>query len=112
MFAGQSYLWGPVMVLAVVGVLALVLRWIYGTARPVPPPRDDGDFGLLRELAIVRGQAEAVMIGSPLARAHEDVPVRPPRGRPPLAQNGSASSGTAIRSMSAPRPFICARKSG
>ncbi|MCW2502522.1 MAG: hypothetical protein JWO79_806 [Actinomycetia bacterium] len=59
MFAGQSYLWGPVMVLAVVGVLALVLRWIYGTARPVPPPRDDGDFGLLRELAIVRGQAEA-----------------------------------------------------
>lgn len=59
MFAGQSYLWGPVMVLAVVGVLALVLRWIYGTARPVPPPRDDGDFGLLRELAIVRGQGEA-----------------------------------------------------
>jgi hypothetical protein len=59
-FAGQSYLWGPVMVLVVVGVLALVLRWIYGTASPIPPPRqDNGDFGLLRELALVRGQAEA-----------------------------------------------------
>jgi hypothetical protein len=59
MFAGQSYLWGPLTVLLVVGVLAAVLRWTYGSARAAPPVRRDGDFGLLREVTVVPSQGEA-----------------------------------------------------
>jgi hypothetical protein len=59
MFSGQSYLWGPVIGLLVVGVLAVVLRWTYGSSRATPPAPSAGDFGLLREVATVVSQGEA-----------------------------------------------------
>ncbi len=52
--AGQAYILGPLVALAVTGVLALVLRWAYGAAKPqLVAPQENGDFGLLREVALV-----------------------------------------------------------
>jgi hypothetical protein len=60
-FAGQSYLWGPLIILGVVGLLALTLRWIYGSSSSTPPIARDGngDFGLLAEVAATASQGEA-----------------------------------------------------
>ncbi len=50
----MTYLTGPLVVLLVLGALALVLRWTYGSARTsLPVPGQPEDFGLLRELAVV-----------------------------------------------------------
>jgi len=52
--AGQAYILGPLVALVVTGVLALVLRWAYGSAKPqVVARQENGDFGLLREVALV-----------------------------------------------------------
>jgi hypothetical protein len=60
MLAGLSSLWGVPTVLIVVGVLAVVLRWTYGSSfRSTPPPPTTGDFGLLREVTTVASQGEA-----------------------------------------------------
>jgi hypothetical protein len=68
-FAGQSYLVGPLTVLAVIGALALVLRWVYGVSRPMPPePRAD-DFGLLREVTTVDDACDANALRAVLADA-------------------------------------------
>jgi hypothetical protein len=54
MLFGDPYIIGPLVLLAVVGALALVLRWTYGTSsRSLPALDEPADFGLLRELAIV-----------------------------------------------------------
>ncbi|MGH3930389.1 MAG: hypothetical protein ACRDTF_10485 [Pseudonocardiaceae bacterium] len=56
---GHYFLLGPLLALLVVGLLAGLLRWTYGTHRQhVAPPAedsaaDDGDLGLLREVAVV-----------------------------------------------------------
>lgn len=56
---GHYFLLGPLFALLVVGLLAGLLRWTYGTSRQhVAPPAEggapaDGDFGLLREVAVV-----------------------------------------------------------
>ena len=51
------YYWvGPLVALGVIGVLALVLRWTYGTGGQFPAPRPTGaddDFGLLRPVTVV-----------------------------------------------------------
>lgn len=68
--AGQSYLLGPLVAFLTVGVLALVLRWAYGTSRTaLPPAPGDGDFGLLREVATVADQAEANALRAVLSDA-------------------------------------------
>ena len=55
--AGQTYIVGPLVALAVIGVLALVLRWAYGSSlAPRSTPQKAGDFGLLREVALVETQ--------------------------------------------------------
>jgi len=56
---GYHFLLGPLLALLVVGLLAGLLRWTYGTHRQhVAPPAegnadDEGDLGLLREVAVV-----------------------------------------------------------
>lgn len=53
---GHYLLLGPLLALLVVGLLAGLLRWTYGTHRQhvAPPAESDGhDFGLLREVAVV-----------------------------------------------------------
>jgi hypothetical protein len=62
MFSGQAYIVGPLVALIVVGMLALVLRWTYGSrSTPVPPDvvAGSGDFGLLREVALVETEDTA-----------------------------------------------------
>ena len=57
----HHFLVGPLLALLLVGLLAGLLRWTYGTHRQhVAPPTesDDHDLGLLREVAVVSG-AEA-----------------------------------------------------
>lgn len=56
------YLIGPLVALAAVGVLALVLRWIYSGDRPTPPrrrPSGPADYGLLVSVTAVPDAAEA-----------------------------------------------------
>jgi hypothetical protein len=51
------YSWaGPLVALGVIGVLALVLRWTYGSGDRFPVPRPDApgeDYGLLRPVTVV-----------------------------------------------------------
>lgn len=57
MYFGDPYVIGPLVLLAVVGVLALALRWTYGTSRtPLGAAEEPADFGLLRELAVVENE--------------------------------------------------------
>lgn len=50
----ESYIVGPLVVLVVVGLLALALRWTYGSSKPGQyRPAEPADFGLLREVAVV-----------------------------------------------------------
>jgi hypothetical protein len=55
---GQAYILGPLVALVVTGVLALILRWAYGSSQSPPPPAPAtaGDFGLLREVALVESE--------------------------------------------------------
>lgn len=66
--AGYDYLFGPLVGLLTVGVLALILRWIFGTGAAGPPlPRDPQDYGLLTPVATVADRAAAEQIRSRLA---------------------------------------------
>jgi len=68
--AGQSYLLGLLVAFLVVGLLALVLRWAYGSSRtPSPPAGGDADFGLLREVAVVESPGEANALQAVLSDA-------------------------------------------
>lgn len=63
-----QYLVGPGTALAAVGVLALVLRWIYGSGRALPPPKPSrGDFGLLVPVATGLDAAAAEALRERLA---------------------------------------------
>jgi hypothetical protein len=80
--AGQSYLLGPLIALIVVGFLALVLRWAYGSSPAVVPPRSDsGEFGLLREVAVVENEDAANALRALLSDAGiRSTKARNPRG--------------------------------
>lgn len=57
-----EYLVAPLVAFAVVGLLALVLRWTYGNAgsrRAVPRPGSVGDHGLLTPMITVRDPERA-----------------------------------------------------
>lgn len=59
---GYHALLGPATALLAVGVLSLVLRWIYSGTRPSPPPRRPSgppDYGLLVSVTVVPDAAEA-----------------------------------------------------
>jgi hypothetical protein len=58
---------GPLLVFAAVGVLALVLRWVYGNASEVPPPPAGLDFGLLRAITTVDDPEQASALRAMLA---------------------------------------------
>jgi hypothetical protein len=60
MLVRSSYLIGPALAMAAVGVLALILRWIYRDAAPPPTPRTGPtDFGLLVPVTTVPDSAAA-----------------------------------------------------
>ena len=67
--SGWRVLLGPLIALGTVGVLSLVLRWIYGTGTAVASLRRPGDFGLLVPVATV-GQREATALRDRLAAHH------------------------------------------
>jgi hypothetical protein len=71
MFAGLPYMVGPLVVVVVIGTLALVLRWTYGSSRAAPPPpvADDADYGLLREVTTVENLGEANALRAVLSDA-------------------------------------------
>ncbi|HEV7825552.1 MAG TPA: hypothetical protein VGP02_11645 [Mycobacteriales bacterium] len=48
----MTYLWGPLVAVGVVGVLALVLRWAHAGSQPI-------DYGMLAEVATVPDLAAA-----------------------------------------------------
>lgn len=51
---------GPVIALVVVGLLAVALRWTFGSRRGGRMPRTrSGDTGLLRPVSVVATRAEA-----------------------------------------------------
>jgi hypothetical protein len=63
------YLAGPLIAFAVVGVLAVVLRWAFGRDEVVPPPPVTDDFGLLRVAALVDRLDVALRVRQALRRA-------------------------------------------
>ncbi|MGQ0773444.1 MAG: hypothetical protein ACT4NY_03345 [Pseudonocardiales bacterium] len=79
---GHHFLLGPLLALLVVGLLGGLLRWTYGTHRQhVAPPTegsadDEGDLGLLREVAVVPS-AEAADVLRILAADGIRATVRP-----------------------------------
>jgi hypothetical protein len=56
------YLWGPLVAIVVIAVLALVLRWAYGGSPPV-------DYGMLAEVATAPDLAAAHELRDLLADA-------------------------------------------
>jgi hypothetical protein len=63
---------GLVVALVVMGFLALLLRWAYGSAR-MPGPAPEGkstDFGLLHEVAVVGSAGEANALRAVLSDAN------------------------------------------
>lgn len=67
---GHHFLLGPLLALLLVGLLAGLLRWTYGTHRQhvAPPTEADGrDFGLLREVAVVPDAEAAAALRGTLA---------------------------------------------
>jgi len=60
---------GPFVAMLAVGVLALVLRWAYGTQRPVPPDAATADHGLLEPVVAAVPIAEARQLSAVLSGA-------------------------------------------
>lgn len=79
--AGSAYTLGPVAVVAVLCLLALVLRWVFGTGRsrsaagrpaptrPVRSPAGPAEHGLLRQVALLPGRADGDALRARLAGA-------------------------------------------
>lgn len=69
----MQFLLGPLIALGAVGLLALFLRWAFGTQRPVrrriTPVGEDADFGLLTEVTRVGTAAEAHALRAVLSDA-------------------------------------------
>lgn len=66
-FAGSSYLLGPLILLVAVAALVLALRWAYGGSTSVPPRRASRDFGLLRAVATLDDPDQASALRGMLA---------------------------------------------
>ena len=72
-FSSYSFLFGPLVAMAVVGLLALVLRWVVPN-RPsaADPARLEAvkrrDYGLLVAVAAARDEVEAEFVRATLAR--------------------------------------------
>jgi hypothetical protein len=83
LFVGQTYIVGPLVTLVMVGVLALVLRWAYGSSPgTMPVINAGGEFGLLREAALVEDAGEANALRAVLSDADIRSTVAPgSRGR-------------------------------
>lgn len=73
---------GPLLALLVLGVLAGLLRWTYGTQADHPAPeRDpDGDYGLLRQIAVAPTAGAAATLRRRLADAGIRATVNPSPG--------------------------------
>jgi hypothetical protein len=77
---GLHFLVGPLLALLLVGLLGGFLRWTYGTHHQhVAPPSesDDGDLGLLREVAVVADAETADVLRRRLAAGGIRATVRP-----------------------------------
>jgi hypothetical protein len=63
---GSSYLFGPLIALIVVGVLALLLRWAFGKGGSLvarrPKPGPESDYGLLVSIASPATYVEGEML--------------------------------------------------
>ena len=80
--AGLHFFVGPLLALLLVGLLGGFLRWTYGTHQQhvAPPPEtDDGDLGLLREVAVVADPDTADVLRRRLAAGGIRATVRPTR---------------------------------
>jgi hypothetical protein len=74
------FILAPLLALLLVGLLGGLLRWTYGTHRQhVAPPaeHDDGDLGLLREVAVVPSPEAAGVLRAMLAAEGIRTTVRP-----------------------------------
>src|SRR3954449_4800654 len=83
-----SFAIGPLLAFAVVGVLALLLRWAFGSGRSLvarrPRPGDEREYGLLVTVANPATQAEAEAIHRRLVDARIRVTLAPLTYGPPL----------------------------
>jgi hypothetical protein len=71
-WGSYSFLFGPIVAMAVVGLLALILRWVVPTRPPgTTPARLDArrrrDYGLLVAVATPRDETEAEYVRATLA---------------------------------------------
>jgi hypothetical protein len=71
--AGNAqYTVGPIVAVVVICVLALVLRWVFGSGRSRAPTRPTGavgEYGLLRRVAVLPGAAEGEALRAVLTDA-------------------------------------------
>jgi hypothetical protein len=72
-WGSYSFLFGPIVAMAVVGVLALILRWVVPTRPPGATAarleaRMRRDYGLLVPVATPQDETEAEFVRSTLAR--------------------------------------------
>ncbi|HEY2765208.1 MAG TPA: hypothetical protein VGJ13_14555 [Pseudonocardiaceae bacterium] len=81
---GLHFVVGPLLALLLVALLGGMLRWTYGThtQHVAPPPEhDDGDLGLLREVAVVPNAEAADVLRRRLAADGIRATVRPTTDR-------------------------------
>ena len=81
---GLHFVIGPMLALLLVAVLSGMLRWTYGTHNQhvaPPPEHDDGDLGLLREVAVVASVEAADLLRRRLAADGIRATVRPTTDR-------------------------------
>jgi hypothetical protein len=64
--SGLHYLVGPFIAFLVLGLLALFMRWAFGTGREEPPPADDG---LLTRIATLSQREAALALRAVLSDA-------------------------------------------
>lgn len=74
--SSYSYLYGPMVAMAAMGVIILICRWVFSTshrdertARRLEKARSRGDFGLLVPVTRVRTGDDAALLRAVLAEA-------------------------------------------